>query len=86
MPTLCEGLKTVAQDNGWKRIAKGTIAVIVDKNNPPKGIKVKRSLFKRHFSDMGVSTAEPIYENEDNLVVLVYEKLPLVKNDEVVFE
>ena len=86
IPTLCEGLKSAPEDNSWKIIAKGTIAIVVDKNNPPKGIKVKRSLFKRHFSDMGVSTAEPIFENEDNLVVLVYEKLPLVKNEEVVFE
>ena len=86
VPTLCEGLKTAPGENGWKRIADGAIAVVIDKNSPPKRIKVKRSLFKRHFSDVGVDTGDPIFENEANKVVLVYEKLPFVKNENVVFE
>ena len=61
-------------------------SVVIDKHNQPAGIKVERSLFGRHFSDMWVSTEEPIYENEDNMVVLVYEKLPLVKHNNVVFQ
>ena len=86
VPTLCEGLKTIPEENGWKRIAKGAIAVVIDKNNPPKSVKVKRSLFKKHFSDMVVNIGDPIFENDYNKVVLVYEKLPFVKNDNVVFE
>ena len=35
---------------------------------------------------MGVNLGDPIFENDYNKVVLVYEKLPLVKNDNVVFE
>lgn len=86
VPKLCAGLNQSAKENGWETIAKGTIAVVIDKHNPPAGIKVERSLFGRHFSDMWVNTDEPIFENEDNLVVLVYEKLPIVKNDNVEFE
>ena len=86
LPKLCAGLKQAPKENGWEKIAKGTIAVVIDKHNQPAGIKVERSLFGRHFSDMWVSTEEPIFENEDNLVVLVYEKLPLVKNNNVVFQ
>ena len=86
VPTLCEGLMTTQEENGWKRIAQGAIAVVIDKNNPPKSVRVKRTLFKRHFSDMGVNLGDPIFENDDNKVVLVYEKLPFVKNDIVVFE
>lgn len=86
VPTLCERLKTVPEENGWKRIAQGAIAVVIDKNNPPKSVKVKRSLFRKHFSDMGVNLGDPIFENDYNKVVLVYEKLPLVKNDNVVLE
>ena len=86
VPKLCEGLNADPQENGWKRIAKGTIAIVVDKNNPPKAIKVSRTLFKRHFSDIGVNMGDPVFENDNNKVLLVYEKLPLVKNENVVFE
>ena len=86
VPSLCAGLKQSAKNNSWEKIAKGAIAIVVEKQNPPTGIKVQRSLFGKHFSDMWVSTEEPVYENHDNMVVLVYEKLPLVKNDNVVFE
>ena len=85
VPKLCARLNQSAIDNSWEKIAKGTIAVVIDKHNPPAGIKVERSLFGRHFSDMWVSTNEPIYENDNNMVVLVYEKLPLVTNDNVVW-
>lgn len=86
VPKLCEVLNANPQENGWKRIAKGTIAIVVDKNNPPKAIKVSRTLFKRHFSDIGVNMGDPVFENDNNKVLLVYEKLPLVKNENVVFE
>ena len=86
VPTLCKRFKQLANENDWEQIANGSIAIIIDKQNPPTGIKVQRSLFGKHFSDMWVSTDEPIFENDSNMVVLVYEKLPLVKNDNVVFE
>ena len=86
VPSLCSELKQLTKDNSWEQIAKGAIAIVVDKHNPPVGIKVQRSLLGRHFSDMWVGTDEPIFENDDNLVVLVYEKLPLVKNDNVEFD
>ena len=86
VPNLCVDLKQRTRDNGWEKIAKGTIAVVIDKHNVPGGIKIQRSLFGKHFSDMWVSTEEPIFENEDNLVVLVYEKLPFIKHDNVVFQ
>ena len=86
VPKLCSELSQGPNDNTWEQIAKGAIAIVIDKQNPPVGIMVQRSLFGKHFSDMWVSTDEPIYENDDNMVVLVYEKLPLVKNDNVVFE
>ena len=47
---------------------------------------MQRSLLGRHFSDMWVGTDEPVFENDNNLVVLVYEKLPLVKHENVAFE
>lgn len=86
VPTLCADLSKNPGDNGWEKIAKGAMAIVIDKNNPPAGIKVRRSLLKRPFSDMWVGTEEPIFETDNNLVVLVYEKLPLVKHDDVVFE
>lgn len=85
VPRLCTDLKQDPKGNSWERIAKGAIAIVIDKHNVPDGIKVERSLFGRHFSDMWVSADEPIFENEDNMVVLVYEKLPLVKHVNVVF-
>ncbi len=86
VPTLCADLKQAPAENRWKRTAKGTIAIIIDKDNAPSGVKVQRSLFGKHLSDMWVSTDEPVFENDDNLVVLVYEKLPFVKHGNVVFE
>jgi hypothetical protein len=87
VPTLCAGLKDSARENGWERIAPGAIAVIIDKANMPAGIKIMRSILgRRHFSDMWVSTDEPIFENDNNMVVPVYEKLPLVRHENVEFE
>lgn len=86
VPTLCADLNQSARDNGWEQISPGSIAIIVNKDNPPTSIKVQRSLFKRHLSDMWVGTDEPAFENENNQVFLVYEKLPLVKYDAVTFE
>lgn len=86
VPTLCADLNQSARDNGWEQISPGSIAIIVNKDNPPTSIKVQRSLFKRHLSDMWVSTDEPAFENENNQVFLVYEKLPLVKYEAVTFE
>lgn len=86
VPQLCSGLNQSSKDNGWEKIAKGAIAIVVNKHNPPTGIIVKRSLFGKHFSDMWVSMDEPVFENENNLVLLIYEKLPLVKNNSVEFE
>ena len=86
VPHLCSGLNQSSKDNSWEKIADGATAIVIDKKNPPAGIIVKRSLLGRHFSDMWVNMDEPVFENENNLVVLVYEKLPLVKHDNVVFE
>lgn len=86
VPTLCAGLDQAPRENGWETIAPGAIAVIVDKNTPPAGIKVRRTVFGRKLSDMWVGTDEPAFENENNQVVLVYEKMPFVKHDGVVFE
>ena len=79
-------MQTISRVNGWEKIAKGTMAITIDKNNAPKRVIVRRSLFSKHFSDLVVKINEPIYENEDNMVVLVYEKLPFVKHNNVVFE
>ena len=84
VPTLCKELKQATAENRWERTAKGTLAIVVDKENMPSAIKVQRSLFKKHLSDMWVSTDDPVFENNDNLVVLVYEKIPFVKHDSVV--
>lgn len=84
VPTLCKELKQAPAENRWERTAKGTLAIVVDKENMPSAIKVQRSLFKKHLSDMWVSTDDPVFENNDNLVVLVYEKIPFVKHDSVV--
>lgn len=86
VPTLCADLNHSVSENSWKQIAPGAIAIIINKDNPPTSIKVQRSLFKRHLSDMWVSTDEPAFENENNQVFLVYEKLPLVRHDAVTFE
>lgn len=87
VPTLCAGLKDATRENGYERIAPGAIAVIVDKANMPSGIKVTRSfLGRRHFSDLWVSTDEPVFENDNNMVVPVYEKLPFVRHEKVEFE
>lgn len=86
VPRLCADLQQGARANTWENIAKGAIAVVVDKQNPPTGIKVQRSLFSKPFSYLGIGTDDPIYENENNLVVLVYEKLPFVRNKSIIFE
>ena len=86
IPTICNEMQTISRVNGWEKIAKGTMAITIDKNNAPKRVIVRRSLFSKHFSDLVVKINEPIYENEDNMVVLVYEKLPFVKHNNVVFE
>lgn len=83
---MCAGLDQAPQENGWETIAPGAIAVIVDKNTPPACIKVRRKVFGRNLSDMWVGTDEPAFENENNQVVLVYEKMPFVRHDGVVFE
>jgi hypothetical protein len=86
VPTLCAGLKQAVGANGWEKIAPGAIAVIIDKSNPPAGIKVRRTVFGHHLSDMWVGTEEPAFENDSNLVFLVYEKLPFVRHEAVIFE
>ena len=86
VPALCADLKQNARENDWERIAKGAIAIVIDKHHMPDGVKVNRTLFGRRFSDMWISTDEPVFENDDNKVVLVYEKLPLVRHDAVTFE
>ena len=86
VPTLCADLNQAPKENGWENIAPGTIAVIIDKSNPPAGIKVQRSVFGRCISDLWVSSDEPTFENENNQVLLVYEKLPFVRHNAVVSE
>ena len=86
VPSICEGVKQSAMNNHWERIAPGAIAIVVDKHNYPARIKVKRSLLQKHLSDIQVNTNEPIFENEDNMVLLIYEKIPLVKYGSVVFD
>lgn len=86
VPTLCKELKQAPAENRWERTAKGTLAIVVNKDDMPSAIKIQRSLFKKHLSDMWVSTDDPVFENDENLVVLVYEKLPFVKHNNVDFE
>lgn len=86
LPSLCKDVKQTVMENRWEKIADGAIAIVVDKHNPPSRIKVKRSLFNKRLSDMPVYTNEPVFQNEDNAVLLIYEKLPLVKYGNVVFE
>ena len=76
----------MALENQWERIAEGALTIVIDKNQLPSRIKVKRSLLKKTISDMGVNTSEPVFETENNMVLLLYEKIPLVKYDHVVFE
>lgn len=86
VPTLCSGLRNGVSGNSWKRTADGTVAVIIDKKDPPEKVEISRSLFHHQISAQTVSLAEPVFENDDCMVVLVYEKLPLVKYDDVYFE
>ena len=86
VPRLCEDLKQKTRDNGWEIIAKGTIAIVINRSNVPKGIRVQRSLFFKSLSDFKVKMDEPIYENDNSIVLLVYEKLPLVRHNNIVFE
>ena len=76
----------MALENQWERIAEGALTIVIDKNQLPSRIKVKRSLLKKTISDMRVNTSEPVFETENNMVLLLYEKIPLVKYDHVVFE
>lgn len=86
LPTICKDVKQMAMENQWERIAEGAMAIVIDKNHLPSRIMVKRSLMKKTISDMGVNTSEPVFETENNMVLLLYEKIPLVKYDHVVFE
>lgn len=86
LPRLCVGLTESSMENHWERIAKGAIAIVVDKHHSPSGINVQRSLFNIRISDLPISTSEKVYENDDNFVLLVYEKLPLVKHEKVIFK
>ena len=86
-PTLCAELNESPGENGWERIAPGAIAIIVDKTDQPAGIKINRSLLgRRHFSDLWVSTDEPVFENDINMVITVYEKMPFVRHENVIFD
>lgn len=85
LPTVCRQLTEAGNGNSWERIASGAIAVIVDKNNPPKSVSMERSLLGRHLSDSPVEITNPFFENEGSKVFVVYEKLPFIKHDSVLF-
>ena len=85
IPRLCARLDETVTENRWERIAKGAIAVVLNKENLPEQILVRRSLFTRQLSDFMLDSTQPIYENDRCLVLLLYEKFPFVKHDDVVF-
>ena len=86
VPTLCRHLGERAPGNAWEQIAAGAIAVVIDKNDPPQGIRVQRSLLGRRLSDAVISaSAGVVYEDDRHTVLVVYEKMPLVKNVGVSF-
>lgn len=86
LPTICKDVQQRDLENQWERIAEGALAIVIDRRQLPSRIKVKRSLLKKSISDMGVNTGEPVFETENNMVLLLYEKIPLVKYNYVVFE
>ena len=86
LPDLCADLNGAARENGWENTAPGTIAVIIDKKNPPARVKIQRTLLNRRFSDFEVAINDPFFENDSNKVIMVYETLPFVRFGKVVFE
>ena len=86
VPTLCKHLAERPSGNNWQQIAPGAIAIVVDKKAPPQGIGVRRTLLGKRIPDAVISASTGVvYEDEHHTVLLVYEKLPLVKNVSVNF-
>ena len=87
VPTLCRNLDERAPGNAWERVATGAIAIVIDKYNPPQGIGIQRTLLGRPLSDAMISSSTGVvFEDERHTVLLVYEKMPLVKNNSVWFK
>lgn len=87
VPTICKEMVLGAHNaNCSAKIADGTTAVVIDKSDMPSSVRICRNFIGKELSPTGVSLDEPVYENEQNAVYLVYEKLPLMKYGEVIFE
>ena len=86
VPTLCRHLDQRASGNAWEQIAPGAIAIVIDKNNPPQRIGIKRTLLGRCIPDSEISVPSGlVYDDDRYTVLVVYEKMPLVKNSSVSF-
>ena len=86
VPTLCRDLDQRATGNAWEKIAKGTMAIVIDKNASPRGIGIQRTLLGKSIPDLVIpASAGAIYEDDNHAVLLVYEKMPLVRNVSVSF-
>ena len=86
VPTICEHMDERPSGNSWEQIAPGAIAIVIDKNVPPQRIAIQRSFLGKRIPD-SVLSAETgaIYEDEHHTVLLVYEKMPMVRNVGVSF-
>ena len=85
IPTLCRRLSDAPCTNSWEVTAPGAMAVIIDKHNVPDKVTIRRSFLKKQLQDMTIDIENPVFENDDNAVVLVYDKMPLVKYQTVLF-
>ena len=85
LPSVCTQLDDTHPTNYWENIAKGAIAIVLNKSSLPTSIIVKRSIFNKRLPDSSLDPSQAIFENEQYRVFVIYEKFPFLRHDEVVF-
>lgn len=85
LPTYCKD----ARGEGFARGAEGTLSISVEKGNEPDEILIKREFnvcgLKIPFKNMKLAQDNPIFENNKVRVFQIYEKVPFLRNTDVVF-
>lgn len=85
LPEYCR----TASSEGYVRGAEGALSVSVERGNEPDAVLVKREFnvcgIRIPFKDMNLPMENPIFESDAVRVFQLYEKVPCLRNTEVVF-